>query len=312
MSYDIMYNTQFIKTAHGITPCILSGCNNVTECKRDASGRPYERRERNWSVFGNMLDVSAKELTEYAQSFVGGAYQEHWMQNGKWIDDAALMRWVKHNTQTAAALDDIMAENNLGSVRCYISAWQNGDNVILLNKNVHSSLELDDWLFDAIKVCADVKAQNGDAFPKIDFYKEDIHFSGKPEKAIIREYDGYYVSEIKKVNDHFLWQTSKGLSSALIMPYEMALQVLHQCCRNGKILPAPKAPSKEKRYTIQVHRNRGNTDHLFVLTCSKHKVSYCLNAKVAKHYASRASAEKTAARLNEKFPNNQYVVFEEC
>lgn len=46
MSYEILYDTQFIRSKSGITPAILSGSNNCTEVNWTLSGRRYERGER--------------------------------------------------------------------------------------------------------------------------------------------------------------------------------------------------------------------------------------------------------------------------
>ena len=50
MSYEILYDTQFIRSKSGITPAILSGSNNCTEVNWTLSGRRYERGERGWPI----------------------------------------------------------------------------------------------------------------------------------------------------------------------------------------------------------------------------------------------------------------------
>lgn len=95
MSYEILYDTQFIRSKSGITPAILSGSNNCTEVNWTLSGRRYERGERGWWVLFNRVGVSEEDFMANIQKMTGGAYQEHWKSRGKWVDDAGLVRWAK-------------------------------------------------------------------------------------------------------------------------------------------------------------------------------------------------------------------------
>lgn len=77
MSYEILYDTQFIRSKSGITPAILSGSNNCTEVNWTLSGRRYERGERGWWVLFNRVGVSEEDFMANIQKMTGGAYQEH-------------------------------------------------------------------------------------------------------------------------------------------------------------------------------------------------------------------------------------------
>lgn len=146
MSYDIVYDRQFIKSAHGITPCILSGPSNVYT----GSGRNM-KRDRSWSVFYNVLGTSEEGLLSLIQHSLGAPYQEHWMQNGKWVDDAGLIRWIKNGCAKAASLEDVLAVNHDRYAKCFVSLWQRNekgfpDDSIVLEENISTTEELDAWI----------------------------------------------------------------------------------------------------------------------------------------------------------------------
>ena len=86
MSYSILYNWQFLKSAEGITPVILIGDNNVTT--RVWMGNHWgERRAREWSCLFNFIGVSEEKFMNEIMNMTGKAYQEHWVRNGKWVDE---------------------------------------------------------------------------------------------------------------------------------------------------------------------------------------------------------------------------------
>jgi hypothetical protein len=83
MSYEIVYNRQFLKIDGKIIPLALYGSNNCTEYH---NGR--ERREREWySMYFNagnqIIAVTEEEILNTIQSYTGGKYQQHFMKNSK-------------------------------------------------------------------------------------------------------------------------------------------------------------------------------------------------------------------------------------
>ena len=81
MSYEIMYNWQFLRSAEGLTPVVLMGSSNVTEASWSRANRRTERRARDWFCLFNMLGVTDDEFLAQIKSMTGGEYQEHWKQN---------------------------------------------------------------------------------------------------------------------------------------------------------------------------------------------------------------------------------------
>ena len=201
MSYTICFDKQFIKSNRGITPCWLAGDNNVT--------RPtYKGREavaRDWCVFHNMIGTTEEALISHIQPFLHG-YEQHWKQNGKWVDDAALIRWLKNGCKNAAFIEDILAANRLKCVRVYASIWYPETETCKyfdchkteLDKRVSTTEELDGWIdeFNARK-----KNKNYEAiFPVIDFGENKlIHPITKtpdPEKRYVMKRGNHYIYDI--------------------------------------------------------------------------------------------------------------------
>lgn len=121
MSYEIMYNWQFLRSAEGLTPVVLMGSSNVTEESWSRANRRTERRARDWFCLFNMLGVTDDEFLAQIKSMTGGEYQEHWKQNGKWVNDATLVRWGQQNVKNAARDEDIILKNSRYCInpRCY-------------------------------------------------------------------------------------------------------------------------------------------------------------------------------------------------
>ena len=111
MSYEIMYNWQFLRSAEGLTPVVLIGSSNVTEASWSRANRRTERRARDWFCLFNMLGVTDDEFLAQIKSMTGGEYQEHWKQNGKWVNDATLVRWAQQNVKNAASIEDVLLLN---------------------------------------------------------------------------------------------------------------------------------------------------------------------------------------------------------
>ena len=124
MSYTIVYDRQFLKLEDGrIIPMILCGSNNCRETSY--SGR--ERRERYWTVCWerNVPAYQPEDLMKLAESYCsGGEYQEHFMRGGKWVDDAAYLRFFKNGIKQAKTLRELDDERiHASAIRAFFSIW---------------------------------------------------------------------------------------------------------------------------------------------------------------------------------------------
>ena len=124
MGYTIVYDRQFLKLEDGrIIPMILCGSNNCYEVMWNGK----ERRERYWTALWeqNVPAYKPEELMKKAESHCSGSeYQEHFMRGGKWVDDAAFLRFFKNGINQAKTLQELADERiHTPSIRAFFSVW---------------------------------------------------------------------------------------------------------------------------------------------------------------------------------------------
>jgi len=111
MSYTIVYDRQFLKLEDGrIIPMTLLGSSNCWE--RDSDGK--ERRERYWTSFWEQTvpAYTQDELMQKAEEYCGGGeYQEHFKRGGKWVDDAAFLRFFRNGIAQAKTMQELADEH---------------------------------------------------------------------------------------------------------------------------------------------------------------------------------------------------------
>ena len=144
MSYYAEFDRVFIRSVCGYTPLWLLGDSSVTE-GRGRSSRMYRR----WSVFQSLIGVTEEELLAAVEKLKGSS--EHWKRGGKWVDDEGLVRWVKSGCKHAVVLEDLLKANERSYLPCVLRD-HNGRTV--LSAQVHNTLELEDWIYQAKKAIA--------------------------------------------------------------------------------------------------------------------------------------------------------------
>lgn len=165
MGYTIEYNSACFKTPKGYTILWLAGSNNVTERHMTSSGRYVERRCRDWGIFGSNAAVPADELIRYGESMTGYTYQEHWKRNGKWVDDATMLRWIRRHINKAVSLEDLLRSNNLTDLSCRLNIWGEQSEYSSrfdLSRSVRTSEEFDQWVTEANNARAKLKKEFGE------------------------------------------------------------------------------------------------------------------------------------------------------
>lgn len=225
MSYEILYDTQFIRSKSGITPAILSGSNNCTEVNWTLSGRRYERGERGWWVLFNRVGVSEEDFMANIQKMTGGAYQEHWKSRGKWVDDAGLVRWAKNAIRRAATVEAILLDNRPHtSIQCYVSVWENHEHHMGLNTYVSSTEEYDEWAqrVERLRVSLPEKSS---FYPVVNLWEGMNHpdtRSFDPDEKVVLKHKNSFLQEYSAV--HSSWSTNA--KDAMILTYEHAVTIL--------------------------------------------------------------------------------------
>lgn len=299
MSYTIEYDRQFIKSDLGITPLWLCGDNNVTV------GRgKYEKRDRSWHVFCNMLACTQEELLAAVEAWKGGPYQEHWRKNGKWVNDDALSRWVVNGCRNAATIEDVRAVNTLGSIKCCLHDFSGGG----FAKETHVSWvstteELDAWIREVKPL-----VKPGEVFPIISLnwdqpVKHISRSTGNEDDKVCIKRGRSYLVKMDKVKLSISW-SSNIADGPLVMTRKEAEDLLANFFpkfrENPRIVSAKVLENPHN--VVLVMSGRG-MDCVYVCALTSRGVSYTTSAIAAKKYASIESARRTIAKIKERLPD---------
>lgn len=191
MSYSIEYNRVFLKSAHGYTPVVLMGENNVWE---------GNRRPRSWGCWCNMLGATSEELYAKAASMMGGS-NEHWRKNGRFLSDKDLDNWIYSGIAKAVSLESVLAVNRLRAVSCMVYIYPKGSYAGKRDLEFYCSTteELDEWI-EQVRECQ--KNPNYSYSPVISFSTEDIHLPPMIKgPVLLKRGRTQYVQKLDYAND---------------------------------------------------------------------------------------------------------------
>ena len=291
MSYDIIYDRQFIKSPAGITPLVLVGCNNVTE--RTLQGR--ERRVRDWSPFFNTPAIAADELIRRTQDCCGGHYQEHFKRGGKWVDDQAFVRFIKYGIQSARTLEEIRTLKPGISLICYLSVWRKTGEDDCSNhelfQTVHTTEALLSWIESARKRIAE-KQENESIYYSMRFPSNEplklppvSHITGPVAARRGRDY-------IAAISDHSISTCFDAASALIFESAEDAWQRIPtsfhgdiRLCRAEGI-----AKKREWRHIIQV--TSGSHAGSYVDRLTRSRLRMTLAQARARRFSSKCAAQR--------------------
>lgn len=181
MSYEIVYNKQFLKIDGKIIPLVLHGSNNCYESLYN--GR--QRRDRNWNPFyigsNKQIALLETDLIKMVESLCdGGEYQEHFMQNGKLIDDKGLIRFFQNGIKNAKTIEKLKEDYFFMGMHGYFSIWKGMDNTIENRVEINSSDDLREFL-DTAQNRIDNRAEKEGIYVCLNYYNEKFECRVKPE-----------------------------------------------------------------------------------------------------------------------------------
>lgn len=290
MSHYIEYDSVFLKSTGGYTPCSFGGDNNVWETDR--------RRARSWSVFRNMVAVSADELFVSVNNMLGS--DEHWERNGKYLDDAALIRWVKSGIKNAQTAEEVISLNRLGSIRCSASVWYSLDNKEELVAYVHTTEELDKWVksFKALKAQVSV-TPGGCVYPILNLgcsKLQKLKSASKNAGPVILKYKNMYLSAQNSRGT--TWKRSAANALELSREDAMALK---QDANTDYYLARSQIVSATVKQQANAVLMLGDGTYVYQVT-SRRLFKTAL-AGSAKRYSSLKSAKSAAENIQKKYPS---------
>ena len=295
MSYYAEFDRVFIRSVCGYTPLWLLGDSSVTE-GRGRSTRMYRR----WSVFQSLIGVTEEELLTAVEKLKGSS--EHWKRGGKWVDDEGLVRWVKSGCKHAVVLEDLLKANERSYLPCVLRD-HNGRTV--LSAQVHNTLELEDWIYQAKRAIA----ADSTLFPVITpNYGERLRHPGKdrsrnPEEKVVLKRGKYYLSEHDDKGSTWVIDRKR----ALIFSAQEANDLIGKGIR-GKIVSASVLDAPCNFIVAYDAHDSGPTRYL--CTHSRSGFKYTLDKKSAKRYSTKAAAQRAMESAKQKIPSSTYEVLE--
>lgn len=303
MSYSILYNTIFLRSAEGITPCILSGCNNCY----DAGNR---RRDRSWSIFLNRLGTTEEEMLTAIEPWLGG-YEEHWMRRNKWVDDAGLIRWVKNNARNAYSLESVLEANHFTSVRCYIDVWGSGYTHSEEDEAICATTqELDIWIRKARKAIDERKASGRSVYPIISFPCEDMRRPQKetlPNAArVLLMHGSMYLKGYQ--TGSVTW--TRSIKDALELTREEAGIILntYSTCTGIRQARLVNAVRKTMPYNVVLRIKSGSNSGCYVVRRVRGRIRLTNSIQHAYHYADERTAAAALKKIQPAYPACEFEI----
>ena len=298
MSYQIEFNRQFLRSARGITPLVLFGSNDFSEFFRGKNNIKHERVIREWCPFLDMVGVSETELMEEVKTHTGRTKQ-HWKRHGKFLDDAAMIRWCITGIRDAMTLEEIRQQNPGLSLRCGIetyheSIWLSSS----LSRRVNTSDELDKWI-DAVRETTANSADGVTHYFVLKFDEDDL---------LVRKqhrFDGLAVVKYKKLylcalgGDRVFCDTK--YPDTPFPSFDDAMQA----AVNAGLRPFRIIPALGTSYVI---REDGTYNHgMYYAGTKRRRACDTDDINHAKKYSSRTLAARTAQRLMEQSYNGSSI-----
>jgi hypothetical protein len=169
MSYTIVYDKKFVKTAHGIIPIVLSGCSNLY--RTNLKGKDVLCRS--WGAFRNSgLPASAEEIMAEVHKSLPSTYNQHFKYSSRWVDDKGLVSFFESGIRNALTLEEMTRKYIVFGLSVDVLAHEVGTGKDyppsrhVFSKYCRTNDELDDALEHAIEAFA---AQPEEARPYFEY-----------------------------------------------------------------------------------------------------------------------------------------------
>lgn len=291
MSYDIVYDRQFIKSPAGITPLVLIGSNNVTECTWN--GR--ERRAREWAPLFNVPALTAEELCSRTEACCGGPYQEHFVRGGKWVDDQGFVRFMRNGVKKARTIEEIRSLKPGTHLRCSLSVYRRSKT----DDSVRNSQELiqivcttEDFLtwIEAARNRVGEKQENESIYYCIEFPRNEplkLPSVSSIDQPVVARKGNAYISSISEHGVSF----SRDHASALVFESieDARSRIPAYFRRDIRLCSADSIIRKQqRRHVIQVAS--GSHAGAYVKRLTRYHMHMTASPELAHRFPSRESA----------------------
>lgn len=294
MSTTMIYDRIFLESKEGITPCVCWGDSRTWE--RTISG--HERRPRSWGVLGRHLGVPRNQLMKNLESKADTIYWSTY--KGKYMDEAVYLRWLKAANKGATTIERVLEANHMVSACCYVSVWKNLNREVKNHAYISTTAELDEWIRKTRVFMEEMKRQNFDSYPVIDF---GIGRLSKPlpagtdlEKKVILKRGSYYLTELTETTSRWDAVPLDALEFSLQDAAAIKTQFL------GKVRMVD-TRLKDAPYNAVLKFVSGPKAGFYVRKRTKGHLHLASNAMSAQRYRNEAEAERVRQRIQPAFTN---------
>lgn len=315
MSYEILYDTAFIKTSRGFLPMILSGSNNCYDVKRDRMGRRYEARERHWWAFcPRPLTTDAHPLETalgIIQSWVEEAPDsEFFWHRGSFMHYKDWPKWYTNACQRALTLEEYLETNASQSFEAALTVYPKGEwekSKMYYREYPRMSEELDAWLLIANIRAEEFRASGNTVDIRLSFLGDEplrhlpkvVRDNASP--VLVKHRNSY----LKAYKPGRSLSFSPNIDEAVVFP--SAAEANEVLGTHWKDLKFVSAKAKDKSYVVRTNEGKWvgwyfaqKTAKTFRHTFSKEEAHRFKTKSAAKQYA-----KATVSRFN---IGHQFVV----
>jgi len=169
MSYTLVYDKKFLKTKNGYITLVLAGSSNCYNVRYD--GR--EVRERSWCAFNYAEQPKSEaDIMAMVHSELPSTYGQHFMYNGKWVNDKGLVNFVQSGIKNALTLEELIGKYLVFGLHVSVTAKdltsdkEFKPSITLMTKYCKTNEELEEALAEAE---AAIKSQSKDAYPYVNY-----------------------------------------------------------------------------------------------------------------------------------------------
>lgn len=303
MSYQIIFDRQFVKSSNGISVLVLMGSNNCQE--RFLSGR--YRTARDWCPL--CVEESESQILAYFRSMcredISGYKGEHFKFNGRWIDDKALMNWVDIGFKNARTIEEIREVKAYIYLRCKIITLEDHKWSEEMVEDINTTKDLDRWIVKA-KERKSLKRDTEIVSIVMAFNTGEplrLGIKMKKESPVIVKigkkyyYDGEWVSA--DISKAFVYNNINEARSAV---GNIGNAHFIDASNKSKVI-------KPRNFVIRV--SDGCNTGLYVYKKTKNTLHFCVSPECVKSFLSEKEAMRYINKyLAGRFPNSKSFLVE--
>lgn len=306
VSYDILYDFQFIRSSDGITAVLLLGANNCYEsvwCGNHVS----QKRARSWCCLFNEPALDEATFMAQVQNMTGHTSM-HWMRKGQWIDDAALIRWAKRGIKSAADIESIITANaSSGAIACSLVVWNGSVRDVVLKEYVSTTEQYDDWIRRAKALRAQWSGRpNLSIFFTVELWERMFHptiqsVHSTEQKVCIMKKKRY----LKMYTESScVW--ANCIKDAIQFSVSEAQGVISKSnlFANATLV---KAPKETDLYDAVIQFEYGNRKE-YVAHVSPRAIRPCFDIKNAWRYRDERAAQRAIEKLSKRVPHLHFSI----